>query len=130
MAGVIPDAEIEASCAVYPSEDPKRVAKAVSNVLGTRAETRGDSAAARSGSLSSLEALRDAMRSRRQQAAYRRRLEHNLDGDSTWFYLNKQAAFAGRMALCGEADESPLGPITVRIRSPDIGAAIGWLVSE
>jgi|TARA_Y100000815_G_scaffold61902_1_gene50225 predicted RNA binding protein with dsRBD fold (UPF0201 family) len=50
--------------------------------------------------------------------------------DSTWFYLNKQAAFANVIALCDEADESPLGPIKVVLHSKNIEDVIDWLVSD
>jgi predicted RNA binding protein with dsRBD fold (UPF0201 family) len=50
--------------------------------------------------------------------------------DSTWFYLNKQAAFANVIALCDEADESSLGPITVVLHSKNIEDVIDWLVSD
>lgn len=129
---MIPDVgcSVDASCAINPSEDPGRVAAAVSNVVGAPAQARRFSAAARTDGLASLVAVRDAAHSRRQQAAYRRSLEGNRDGGATGFYLNKQAAFAGVIALCREADESPLGPITVRLESTDIGAVISWLVSK
>ena len=55
---------------------------------------------------------------------YQRILKNNNDGDSTWFYLNKQAAFVNSVALCSEANESSLGPIKVVLRSNDIEQVI------
>ena len=49
---------------------------------------------------------------------------NNSDNDSTWFYLNKQAAFVNTVALCSEANESSLGPIKVVLRSNDIEQVI------
>jgi hypothetical protein len=54
----------------------------------------------------------------------------NMTEDSTWFYLNKQAAFANVITLCDEVGESSLGPITVVLRSKNIEDVIDWLVSD
>jgi predicted RNA binding protein with dsRBD fold (UPF0201 family) len=54
----------------------------------------------------------------------------NMTNDSTWFYLNKQAAFANVITLCDEADESPLGPIKIVLHSKNIEDVIDWLVSD
>ena len=54
----------------------------------------------------------------------------NMTEDFTWFYLNKQAAFANAITLCDEADESPLGPIKVVLHSKNIEDVIDWLVSD
>jgi hypothetical protein len=51
-----------------------------------------------------------------------------LENDSTWFYLNKQAAFVGTITLCEEAEESPLGPIKVILTSSNIDKIIDWLI--
>jgi predicted RNA binding protein with dsRBD fold (UPF0201 family) len=57
-------------------------------------------------------------------------MEKNLDNNSTWFYLNKQAAFAEKIAICGESDESPLGPIKIVLTSNHIEEIIDWLILE
>jgi predicted RNA binding protein with dsRBD fold (UPF0201 family) len=49
-------------------------------------------------------------------------------GNSTWFYLNKQAAFVGIVSICEEESESPLGPIKVTLRSSDLESVINWLI--
>ena len=53
-----------------------------------------------------------------------------MTDDSTWFYLNKQAAFASVITLCDEVDESSLGPIKVVLHSTNIENVIEWLVSD
>ncbi|RNJ74991.1 MAG: hypothetical protein EB828_05905 [Nitrosopumilus sp. D6] len=129
---MIPDIKcvIEASCMINPSEDPDKVAAAVSNVLAEpEISTRGSMLSARSRSLASLERLRETIHSKQQQKTYRRSLEKNLADRTTTLYLNKQAAFAQKMAICQEADESPLGPITITISSPEIQKVLDWLVS-
>jgi hypothetical protein len=67
----------------------------------------GDSLVANSNNYESLTKIYETMRSRKTKSAYRRHLMRNMTEDSTWFYLNKQAAFANVTVLCDEADESP-----------------------
>ncbi len=55
-------------------------------------------------------------------------MEKNLTNNSTWFYLNKQAAYADKIAICEESDESPLGPIKIVLSSNNIERIIEWLV--
>jgi predicted RNA binding protein with dsRBD fold (UPF0201 family) len=40
--------------------------------------------------------------------------------------LNKQAAFAGVVAIVEEEDESPLGPIKITIKNLDIDKIFKW----
>ena len=122
--------KIEMFCAVNPSEDPARVQKSVSNVFPcSTTKTENYSVSAESRDLASLERICESARSRQSQKAYRRNLLKNQKGDSTWFYLNKQAAFAEKIAICEEAAESPLGPIKVTLTSPKIDQIIEWFAS-
>jgi len=90
----------------------------------------GDSLVANSNNYESLTKIYETMRSRKTKNAYHRHLMRNMTEDSTWFYLNKQAAFADVIALCDEADESPLGPIKVVLHSKNIEDVIDWLASD
>jgi len=90
----------------------------------------GDSLVANSNNYESLTKIYETIRSRKTKSAYRRHLMCNMTEDSTWFYLNKQAAFADIAVLCDEADESPLGPIKVVLHSTNIEDVIEWLVSD
>jgi len=125
------DCKVTAYCTINPSEDINKIRTAVSNVLIDMDEkTTGDSLVANSNNYESLTKIYETMRSRRSKSAYRRHLMRNMAKDSTWFYLNKQAAFANVIALCDEADESPLGPIKVVLHSKNIEDVIDWLVSD
>ena len=129
----IPDipCKIEASCDAEPSEDPEKVVRAVSNILPFSevshggSQVRGTSADTRS-----LEKVREAVVSARQQGAFARSLRNNSDGRATWLLLNKQAAFAGKVAICNDAAESPLGPIRLGLSSPQLDVLVGWLCSD
>ena len=125
------DCKVTAYCTINPSEDINKIRTAVSNVLIDMDEkTTGDSLVANSNNYESLTGIYETMRSRRSKSAYRRHLMRNMTEDSTWFYLNKQAAFANVIALCDEADESSLGPIKVVLHSKNIEDVIDWLVSD
>ncbi len=123
--------KVSAFCTINASEDMEKVRTAVSNILTDMDEKiTGDSLVANSNNYESLTKIYETMRSRRSKSAYRRHLMRNMAKDSTWFYLNKQAAFANVIALCDEADESPLGPIKVVLHSKNIENVIDWLVSD
>ena len=108
-----------------------KVRTAVSNIVTDMDEKMTDDAlVANSTNYESLTKIYETMRSRRTKSAYRRHLMRNMTEDSTWFYLNKQAAFANAIALCDEADESPMGPIKVVLHSKNIEDVIDWLVSD
>ena len=125
------DCKISAHCTINASEDVNKVRTAVSNILTDMDEKiTGDSLVANSNNYESLTRIYETMRSRKSKSAYRRLLMRNMTKDSTWFYLNKQAAFANVIALCDEADESPLGPIKVVLHSKNIEDVIDLLVSD
>ena len=125
------DCKVSAFCMINASEDINKVRTAISNALTDMDEKiTGDTLVANSNNYESLTKIYETIRSRRSKSAYRRHLMRNMAKDSTWFYLNKQAAFANVVALCDEADESPLGPIKVVLHSKNIEDVIDWLVSD
>ena len=125
------DCKVSAFCMINASEDINKVRTAISNALTDMDEKiTGDTLIANSNNYESLTKIYETMRSRRSKSAYRRHLMRNMAKDSTWFYLNKQAAFANVITLCDEADESPLGPIKVVLHSKNIEDVIDWLVSD
>ena len=98
-----------------------KVRTAMSNVLTDMDEKiTGNSFIANSDNYESLTKIYETMRTRRTKSAYRRHLMRNMTEDSTWFYLNKQAAFTNIITLCDEEDQSPLGPIKVVLHSKNI----------
>ena len=125
------DCKISVYCNINESEDVNKVKTAISNILTDMDETTDDSSfVANSSNYESLTKIYEAMRTRKTKTVYRRHLMRNMTEDSTWFYLNKQAAFANVIVLCDEADESPLGPIKVVLHSTNIEDMIEWLVSD
>lgn len=129
----IPDVacKITAFCQILPSEDPNKVKHAISNIFSYSNIVESDSyLQATSSNIESLSRIQEIIHSRKTQRVYRRTLNRNLEGNVTWFYLNKQAAFSNTMALCENENESPLGPIKVIIEAKAIEHIITWLVDE
>ena len=125
------DCNISIYCTINESEDTNKVRTAVSNILTDIDEKITDnSLVANSNNYESLTKIYETMRTKKTKTAYRRHLMRNMTEDSTWFYLNKQAAFANVIALCDEEDQSPLGPIEVVLHSENIEDVIDWLVSD
>ena len=123
------DCKISAYCAINPSEDIDKIRTAISNVLIDMDEKIvGNSLIANSNNYESLSKIYEIIRAKNIKKAYRRNLRQNIVDDSTWFYLNKQAAFANVIALCDEDNQSPLGPIKIVLQSKNIRDVIDWFV--
>lgn len=123
--------KINVYCEINPSEDPKKVEQAITNILGdTDVKINNGSVSATFSNLESLKKIYDSIHSHQSKNAYRRQLNQNLNHDSSWFYLNKQAAFANTVALCSESEESPLGPIKIILNSKNIEQVIDWLIAN
>ena len=120
--------KVEIICPVNLSEDLDKIKQAISNIFpDLTIKNELFSIKAQSNELKSLEKISETISSSQSQKIYTRNLENNLEGDSTWFFLNKQAAFVGIVAICDEAEESPLGPIKVTLTSSKIDAVIDWI---
>jgi len=123
-------AKIRAESHVYPSEDSTKVIRAVENILNNCIPKLTDSKVlVEAENLESLSTIYEHARSRAILGVFRRVLEYNTIANSTWFYLNKQAAYAGIVSICEEEDESPLGPIKITITSNKLQSIINWLAS-
>jgi len=120
--------KIEMVCPVNLSEDPDKVIQAISNIFPhSTIKNENFSIKAQSNELRSLEKIYESIISTQSQKSYTRNLENNLEGNSTWFFLNKQAAFVDQVAICDVAEESPLGPIKVILNSSNIDGIIDWI---
>ena len=120
--------KIEMVCSVNLSEDSDKVIQAISNIFPhSNIKNENFSIKAQSNELRSLEKIYESIVSTQSQKSYTRNLENNLEGNSTWFFLNKQAAFVDQVVICDEAEESPLGPIKVILNSSNIDGIIDWI---
>jgi len=121
---------VTATSSVNPSENISKIKKAILNIFSDAQIEITNGIVKATTNIDSLSKIHEVISSRNTQKAYRRHLNRNLIDDSTWFYLNKQAAFSNVIALCDEADESPLGPIKIILKSKNIEKIIEWLVFD
>jgi predicted RNA binding protein with dsRBD fold (UPF0201 family) len=125
-------ARITLEATVSPSEDPWKVAQAVANVVAVDSEqVRVDPHKVRLATEDpkALVWLRDQFRDRHIRTAARRQLLLKSDGRRTSLMLNRQAAAAGVIVICGSPQESPLGPIYLTVEASRAETAIDWLTA-
>ena len=123
--------KIEVFCTINPSESIEKVEQTISNIFPYSVIKNNEyTINAISKELSSFEKIYHFIHNNKLQKIFLRSLEDNLKNDTTWFYLNKQAAFVEQIAICEEFDESPLGPIKVTLTSSNIDRIIDWIVFD
>jgi uncharacterized protein len=121
---------IQIFCEINPSEDPEKVKLAVNNIFpDLTLEITDTDITGKSNNVQILSQISKSIHENNIKKTYQRILKNNSNSDSSWFYLNKQAAFANTVALCSEANESSLGPIKVILRSNDIEQVINSITN-
>ncbi len=127
---------VTAESLVNPTEDETKVERALLRLFPSapieRISKPEDSLALRihGTGLEFLSNLRSLIRQERIRSAARAILFSAARGHRIRIYLNKQAAFVGRISFCEPVGESPLGPISVDIESPDPQSVIDFLASS
>ena len=113
--------KVQVSCQINPSEDPSKVETAILNIFPDLEISISDKLLiGKSNGMNTLSNISESIRSKNTKNIYQRILKKNSNENSTWFYLNKQAAFVNTVSLCNESNESPLGPIKVVLEGNDI----------
>ena len=121
---------IQIFCEINPSEDPEKVKLAVNNIFpDIELEVSDSDISGKTNNIQILSQISKSMHEKNTKNTYQRILKKNNDGDSTWFYLNKQAAFVNTVALCSEANESSLGPIKIILHSNDVDQLINSITN-
>jgi len=120
---------------INPTESETKVKQAIENIFGniqTKVQPiyKGGLLTAETRGLEPLTKLYNLLRRERIRDAARAVLFEGLNGKTINFCLNKQAAFAGHMSFSKEDAESPLGPITVKIRCENPRELIEWLAPK
>jgi uncharacterized protein len=114
---------------INSSEDPKKVIKSITNTInGGDPSVEENYVVVRSKGLLSLHHIRTGVKMRQSARVLRRLVDYNRNGNSTWFLLNKQAAYCGVIAIVESWDESSLGPIKVTVTSKDLDRVLTWLI--
>jgi len=115
---------------VSPSEDPGKVVGALQNLVGADiGGLKNGNAMLTTDDIKAVSLIRDQLRDRHVRSAARRQLLLNSKGRKTLMLLNRQAAAAGVVAICGSAEESALGPIYATFESDDLTGVIDWLTA-
>ena len=121
---------VQVFCEINTSEELSKVNTAVRNVFpNLEISINRHQIIGKSSSIESLSNISESINTKNTKNILQRILKQNTDGHSTWFYLNKQAAFVNMVVLCNESDESPLGPIKVVIEANNIENIIQSLTS-
>ncbi|MFB5598676.1 MAG: hypothetical protein ACE5SW_00405 [Nitrososphaeraceae archaeon] len=127
------DIEIKIFVPIFPSESVSKVKEAINLVMGSKVEYRNHSNNLILGITNRVELLNrtyDQVRNRAVTSVFHRLLISNLNKNTTWFYINKQAATKGLIVLVEKFPEAPLGPIKISISSENILEVIDWLSIE
>jgi len=110
--------KVQVSCQINPSEDPSKVKTAILNIFpNLEISINNELLIGKSNDTDTLSNISESIHGKN---TYQRILKKNSNENSTWFYLNKQAAFVNTVSLCNESNESPLGPIKVVLEGNDI----------
>jgi hypothetical protein len=118
---------------VHPTENLEKVKKAVKNVFGTmnlKEEPLKQGRRLIAETVKDFTKLKTLLQRQRIRNASRMLLLQGLSGKIIEFYLNKQAAYVGRVSFVNPAGESPLGPIKVEIQCEDPQEIIDWLAPK
>jgi|TARA_B100000029_G_scaffold2692_1_gene3241 hypothetical protein len=122
---------IQVFCEVNPSEDPEKIKTSIFNLFpDLQIKIQENQLSGSSNDIELLSKVTKSIKNRQTTKAFSRILKLNMANDSTWFYLNKQAAFVDVVALCSEADESALGPIKIVLNSNNIEGIIEKLAFD
>ncbi len=119
---------LEAS--VSPSEDRRKVAEAITNILGGARYDFSETAEGirvESVDASCLERIHEQLRDRQVRGAARRRMLAGREGNRTTVMVNRQAASVGVLAMCDQEGESPLGPSYMTLEAEKLDELIMWL---
>jgi len=127
--------EVVAVAAVRPTEDQAKVERALLKIFPNgkaQREEKSDGAvfvSVHGSGLEFLSNLRILIKQERIRSAARAILLRRLKEPRLRFYLNKQAAFMGRISFCEPVGESPHGPINIEVDTEDNQAVVDYLAS-
>ena len=122
---------IQVFCEINPSEDLEKIKTSTFNLFpDLKIKIQENRLSGSSNDIELLSKVIKSIKNRQTTNVLSRIMKSNMAENSTWFYLNKQAAFVDVVALCNEADESALGPIKIVLNSNNIEEIIENLASD
>tara|TARA_B100001142_G_scaffold309671_1_gene342349 strand:- start:169 stop:567 length:399 start_codon:yes stop_codon:yes gene_type:complete len=112
---------IQVFCEINPSEDLEKIKTSIFNLFpDLKIKIQENRLSGSSNDIEVLSKVIKSIKNRQTVSVLSRIMKTNMAENSTWFYLNKQAAFVDVIALCNDADESALGPIKIVLNSNNI----------
>ena len=112
---------IQVFCEINPSEDLEKIKSSILNLFpDLKIKIQENRLSGSSNDIELLSKVIKSIKNRQTVSVLSRIMKTNMAENSTWFYLNKQAAFVDVIALCNDADESALGPIKIVLNSNNI----------
>jgi len=130
------DLSVTVETVVHPTEDEAKVERALHNIFPSeriqKVETSGTEVVLRINGreIDFLSTLRNLIKQEAIRSASRSILTSRTRGQRIRIYLNKQAAFAGRVSFCGPEGESPNGPISIEIDASAPESVIEYLTAS
>ena len=127
---------VTAEANLNPTEDEAKVRRALLNIFPEgKAEkiTKPDGVElvrVDGSGMGFLGTFRRLLKQDRIRDTARKVLLARVDGERISFCLHKQAAFAGHASFCSPVDESPQGPITVRIETASPDMVVDYLTAR
>ncbi|HDD31656.1 MAG TPA: hypothetical protein ENF72_03400 [Thermococcus litoralis] len=121
--------EVEVEAYVYPTEDIEKVKRAMLNLVSPlefEAFDKGDYIllVGRTKNKKALQRLYELFRGQQILDTARAMLEEGYFGEEIIIKVHKQVAYVGKVNF---NEESPLGPITITIRTKDPQRLMKWL---
>jgi len=126
---------VTAEAAVEPTEDEKKVERAILKLFpSARVERKTEQGSTvglivHGSNLEFLAALRSLIRQDRIRTTARAIFLRSAQERVLRIYLNKQAAFMGRVSFCAPYGESPHGPVSIEIESDQMQTVIDYLAA-
>lgn len=121
---------------LHPTEDKLKVVRCLTNIITKHSDIRemetedGEFLIVESKEKGFLGIIREKLRKERILDTARKILSRNKRADGLTFYLNKQAAYVGRVHFVSDpTNEDFLGPIIVTITTENPDELIQWITS-
>lgn len=115
---------------INPSESSEKLIDAIRNLVNMDIVKNNHLLSGSSFNLTSLQIIFDQVKSKSIFSVLRRLLLNNLENNSTFFLLNKQAATVNSVVLTENEQDSPLGTIKIIIEAKDIMQVVDSLAPE
>ncbi len=128
------DVTVHIEAEINPTETEDKVKQAVENMFGpmkiqTKPLRKGFLLKTEAKGQEALVKLRNLLQREHIRAAARTVLIRGVERNAIKFCLNKQVAYAGHVSMATEPNESPLGPISVEIRTEDPRKIVEFLTA-